>query len=96
MQLFSIFAIYFIIWWVTLFAVLPFGMRTQAEENYVVPGTPESAPARFQAKKVLLLTTLVAALIYGGWDLCTVYFGISMDSLRLLPNFEQTGPSGVD
>ena len=31
MQLFSYFAVYFIVWWMTLFAVLPFGLKTQAE-----------------------------------------------------------------
>ena len=39
-------AVYFFIWWITLFLVLPFGVRTQQEEGSVVPGTPESAPAR--------------------------------------------------
>ena len=36
-------ALYFVIWWMTLFAVLPFGGRTQGESGHVVPGTPESA-----------------------------------------------------
>lgn len=35
MSLFSGIAIYFIIWWTALFALLPFGLRTQAEENEV-------------------------------------------------------------
>ncbi len=48
MEYVSAFAVYFIIWWITLFAVLPIGMRTQAEENVVVPGSVESAPARFR------------------------------------------------
>ena len=37
-------AIYLIIWWTVLFAVLPIGVRTQGEDGVVVPGTPESAP----------------------------------------------------
>ena len=37
-------AIYLIIWWTVLFAVLPLGVRTQGEDGVVVPGTPESAP----------------------------------------------------
>ncbi len=97
MQLFSIFAVYFIIWWLTLFAILPIGLRTQAEDNEVVPGTVESAPARFQARKVFLLTTLVSALIYGAWHVFSVYSGVSFDNLpRLIPAFEQAGPNGVD
>ena len=42
------FAVYFIVWWLTLFAVLPIGLRTQAEDNEVVLGTVPSAPARFR------------------------------------------------
>ena len=37
-------AIYVLMWWVVLFAVLPLGVRTQGEDGSVVPGTPESAP----------------------------------------------------
>ena len=39
-------ALYFLIWWVVLFAVLPFGLKTQDEDGEVVPGTPGSAPAK--------------------------------------------------
>ena len=48
MSWFSLFAIYFIIWWVTLFAVLPFGSRSQAEEGNVTPGTDPGAPAELR------------------------------------------------
>ncbi|HSX76175.1 MAG TPA: DUF1467 family protein, partial [Shinella sp.] len=67
MQFFSYFAVYFIVWWMTLFAVLPFGLKTQAEAQDVVPGTVESAPARFRGRRVVLLTTLVSAIFYGCW-----------------------------
>ena len=32
-------AIYFIIWWTVLFAVLPFGVRSQEESGAVAPGS---------------------------------------------------------
>ncbi|MFM9941914.1 MAG: DUF1467 family protein [Hyphomicrobiaceae bacterium] len=57
-------ALYFIIWWTVLFAVLPLGMRTQDEAGDVVPGTPGSAPAAPNFPRILLLTTLGAALIF--------------------------------
>lgn len=57
-------AIYFIMWWLTLFAVLPFGLRTQDEAGDVVPGTPESAPARPRMLRVFLLNTLVASVAF--------------------------------
>lgn len=57
-------AFYFVTWWLTLFIVLPFGVRTQGEEGDVVPGTPESAPARSKMMKIFLINTLVAAVVF--------------------------------
>jgi predicted secreted protein len=57
-------AIYVVIWWTVLFAILPFGVRTQAEDGEVVRGTPESAPTRPRLLRVLLLTTLVSGLVF--------------------------------
>jgi predicted secreted protein len=57
-------ALYFIIWWLTLFAVLPFGMRTQDEAGEVVPGTPESAPARARMLRVFAWNTLLSAVVF--------------------------------
>ncbi|MFK0272269.1 putative secreted protein [Ensifer sp. KUDG1] len=88
MPLFSTFAIYFIIWWITLFAVLPLGVRTQAEENSVVPGSVESAPAKFNAKRVVLLTTIIAAVIQLAWYILSVRLGYGIDSIpRFYPKF---------
>ncbi|MEI2301690.1 DUF1467 family protein [Ensifer sp. MJa1] len=88
MPIFSIFAIYFIIWWITLFAVLPLGVRTQAEENSVVPGSVESAPAKFNAKRVVVLTTIIAAVIQLAWYVVSVRLGYGIDSIpRFYPKF---------
>ena len=57
-------ALYFVIWWTTLFAVLPIGMRTQAEAGEVVPGTPPGAPVRPQILRILLINTAVAAAVF--------------------------------
>ncbi|MBS7539963.1 DUF1467 family protein [Ancylobacter lacus] len=63
-------AIYFIIWWTLLFAVLPWGVRSQREEGDVSDGTEPGAPARPQLLRKALVTTvlsavLVVALAYG-------------------------------
>ncbi|MFB2552294.1 DUF1467 family protein [Ensifer soli] len=88
MPLLSIVAVYFIIWWLTLFLVLPFGLKTQGEANEIVPGTVESAPARFRPLKVVAWTTLIAALIHGCWYVASVEFGIGIDSIpRFAPQF---------
>jgi predicted secreted protein len=59
-------AIYVVIWWTVLFAVLPIGVRTQGEDGAVVPGTPESAPSAPRLLRVVLLTTLISALLFAG------------------------------
>lgn len=88
MQFISSFAIYFVIWWITLFAILPIGLRTQEEDGNVAPGTVASAPARFRGGKILLVTTLVAGVIYGLWYGLSWWFGFTMDDLpRIIPDY---------
>ena len=58
-------AIYFLIWWVTLFAVLPFGVRSQQEEGEIVAGSDPGAPAVPRVLAKLAWTTLVATLLFG-------------------------------
>jgi predicted secreted protein len=62
-------AIYFLIWWLTLFAVLPWGVRNQEESGAVAPGTDPGAPAIHRVWGKLGWTTVVATVIFG-----TLYF----------------------
>jgi predicted secreted protein len=57
-------AIYIFIWWIVLFAVLPFGVHTQQEAGSVVPGTPESAPAKQRMLRVFVINTIVSTIIF--------------------------------
>ncbi|MBE7637583.1 DUF1467 family protein [Sneathiella sp. P13V-1] len=57
--------VYSIMWFVVLFTVLPWGVRTQQEEGEVEPGTAESAPVNPAIWKKLLITTIVTALLFG-------------------------------
>ncbi|MGI9521651.1 MAG: DUF1467 family protein [Hyphomicrobiaceae bacterium] len=72
-------ALFFVVWWIVLFAVLPFGVRTQRESNSIVPGTPESAPAQFPLARVFLLNTIVATVVFLIiWVIITIdLFGIA-------------------
>jgi predicted secreted protein len=74
-------AIYVVIWWTVLFAVLPFGVRTQGEDGAVVPGTPESAPTRPRLLRIVLLTTVVSALVFGGLWVAVRYDVLSVERL---------------
>ncbi|HVZ04208.1 DUF1467 family protein [Hyphomicrobium sp.] len=57
-------ATFFVLWFITLFAVLPFFAHTQDEAGEVVPGTPESAPHRINMFKVFCVNTVVTAGVF--------------------------------
>lgn len=59
-------AIYFMIWWMVLFAVLPFGVRTQGEAGNVTPGTPSSAPEKPRMARLFAINSVLAAIVFSG------------------------------
>src|SRR3954470_1332798 len=59
------FAIYFVIWWITLFLTLPFGVRSQHEDGEGVAGTDPGAPIVARMGRKLIWTTVISAAIYG-------------------------------
>lgn len=61
-------AIFFIIWWTTLFAVLPFGVRNSSESgSQVGEGHDRGAPVAHGLRWKLLVTTGVALVIFFGF-----------------------------
>jgi predicted secreted protein len=76
-------AIYTFIWWITLFAVLPFGVRTQHEDGNIVPGTPESAPAQQRMVRIFLINTLVASVVFAIVYVIISYRLISPENIPL-------------
>ena len=56
-------ALYFVIWWILLFAVLPFGIRSQAESGEVVAGSEPGAPSTPALREKAIWTTLLAAIV---------------------------------
>jgi len=77
-------AIYFLIWWVTLFAVLPFGVRSQ-HETETTPGTDPGAPLLPRLWWKLLWTTVIAAVIYGLLYVVYAYRLVGLDDIPGLP-----------
>lgn len=58
-------AIYFVLWWVVLFAVLPFGAHSQQDSGEVSLGTDPGAPVLARMGRKLLWTTLISSVIFG-------------------------------
>lgn len=75
-------AVYFLIWWVVLFAVLPWGVRAQGDET--VPGTDPGAPRMPRLLTKLAWTTIVASVVYGICAVIYVYRLITLDDLAAL------------
>nr|WP_284145340.1 DUF1467 family protein [Xanthobacter aminoxidans] len=62
----AVVAIYFIVWWTSLFAVLPWGVRSQAESADVTPGTDPGAPVRPLMLYKVIATSLIALVVTAG------------------------------
>lgn len=81
-------AIYFVCWWIILFAILPFGVTTQQEAGEVSPGTAESAPVAPKLIPKLIATTIASAIIFA--FIYWLFEGgmATLDSIPFLPRFE--------
>ncbi len=64
MSVMSAIALYGVIWFMTMFLVLPFRLKTQGEAGDVVPGTPSSAPSDAQMLRKAKLVTLIATVAF--------------------------------
>jgi predicted secreted protein len=82
-------AIYLVIWWVVLFAVLPFGVRTSDEAGESVsPGNAESAPHRPLLLRKVLATTVIATLVFSFVYALIVHHIVSLDDIPFFPRYE--------
>ena len=82
----TLLAIYFVVWWVTLFLILPFGVRSQHEEGGGAPGTDPGAPVASQMGRKLIWTTIVSAVIFAIAMLAYNAGYLSLDNLsKLIP-----------
>jgi predicted secreted protein len=75
------FAIFFLIWWVVLFAVLPWGIHSQHEGQDMAPGTDPGAPIKARIGWKLVWTTVVAVAIYAVCYVVYVEHWVTVDGL---------------
>jgi len=62
--------VYAVIWWIVLFAVLPWGVRRTENPE---AGHDTGAPLKANIGRKFLWTTLVAAVIWGAFYLVNYY-----------------------
>ena len=87
-------AVYFIVWWVSLFMVLPFGVRNAHEAGEAVEqGNEKGAPVSpMLLKKVLATTVLAGGLFMLIWGQMT-YSWIKFDDLPFLDSISISAPA---
>ena len=91
MTISSALAIYFIVWWVVLFAILPFSVRTQDEDQDVTLGTVPSAPRGPHMVRAALRTTIVTMVLLGIFYGVTRGLGLGIDDIpHIVPDFSQS------
>ena len=84
-------AIYVIIWWIVLFAMLPIGVRSQGEEGEIAPGTEEGAPQQPRLLAKMLATTVVASIVFAVVYAIIAHKLIALDDIPFLPRYEHLG-----
>ena len=75
----SVIAVYFVVWWVVLFAVLPWGVRR--EENPEIGHDP-GAPAVSHLKRKLGITTLITFVLWGIGVFLILHYNLSLTMLE--------------
>lgn len=86
----SAIAIYLLFWAITMFVVLPFGVRTADEAGQEkVRGQADSAPQNPMLGKKILWTTILATMLFGLFyaNYVNGWFGLSD-----IPGWRNTGP----
>ena len=73
------FFVYVVLWWLVLFAVLPFGVQRQENPE---PGHDPGAPAVTHLKKKLIATTLITLVIWGIGVFLFMRYGLSLTMLE--------------
>ena len=84
MSLTTVIAIYFVIWWIALFVVLPFGIRSQQESGEIAPGTDPGAPVVARLWLRLVWTTIVATVVFAICLVAYDYRLVTLDGLARL------------
>ena len=80
-------AIYFVLWWLLLFIVLPWGIKSQREEGNVALGTEPGAPVSARMKRKAIQTSIVAAIVWLAIMAVLKFELISLDDIPFIPDF---------
>jgi predicted secreted protein len=89
MGLISGLAVFFIVWWLVLFTVLPWGVQNthEAGENSE-PGNATGAPVRPQILVKFAITTVIAIGVFAVLYAVMSFELVSLDDIPFLPSYD--------
>ncbi len=64
LTVFGAFALYFVIWWTLLFAILPLRNQAETDPALIVKGQDPGAPAAPRLREKAIWTTLLASVVF--------------------------------
>ena len=83
-------ALYLVIWWIVLFAMLPIGVRTAEEAGEKTsPGNAESAPHLPNLLPKMVATTVVASIVFATLYAVIVHHVITLDDIPFFPRYDR-------
>lgn len=87
MPIASAIAIYFVVWWISLFMVLPFGVRGQHEENQTLKGTEKGAPVNANIVKKFIQNSILATIIWAIIMAIIIFDLINLENIPFMDDF---------
>lgn len=87
MKITSILAIYMLLWVMSAFFLLPFGVKTHDEAGIdKIPGQADSAPAHFRPGRLAFRATILAAFATALFVVNYSYGWITVQDINLIGN----------
>lgn len=91
MAITSALVLYAVLWFLTLLIVIPIRLKTQGDVGEIVHGTHAGAPHEPQMKKRILITTVVAFVL---WAIIAFVISSGMLTVRDIDWFGRMAPRG--
>lgn len=85
--------LFIVIWFMTMFIVLPIRLRTQGDEGEVVPGTHAGSPANFRAGRTMLIVTAITLPLWAAICGIIISGAITVDDLDWRGVLEERTPN---
>ena len=70
--------LYFVLWWIVIFAILPIGVKSQHEDGNIVAGSDPGAPVAPMLLKKALWTSVATAVIVAAVQIALTYHLITI------------------